>query len=110
MRAAIVNVKSFSHPHLASIYSEGLWGFPDNKRNRERWEALEHGGYVFLYGENRGVKGIWALYRLLDKELAEKPVGYWEPPDGYPLLIRLECILPEKLRSKEDRIARITLS
>ena len=102
MRAAIVNVRSFSHPHLASIYTEGLWGFPDNERNRERWNALEPGGYVFLYGEHRGIKGVWALCRLLDKEFAEKPIKYWEPPDGYPLLIRLESVIPRELKSKED--------
>ncbi len=101
-RAAIVNIRSFSHPHVKSIYLEGLWGFPDSKINRKRWGALKPEMPILLYGEHRGVRGIWALCRLVSKERASGPVEYWEPPTGYPLLIHLECILPQKLRSEGD--------
>ena len=94
MRAALVNVRSFSHPHLSSIFSEGLWGFPDSEIARKRWNALEPGGYVFLYGEHRGVKGIWALCRLLSKELAKKPIKYWEPPIAIPSLYASNASCP----------------
>lgn len=102
MEAAIVNIRSFSHPHVISIYSEGLWGFPDNEINRKRWHALKPDIPVFLYGEHGGTRGIWALCRLVSKESASGPVRYWKPPDGYPLLIHLECILPQELKSEDD--------
>ncbi len=97
-KAAIINVRSFTHPHLRSIYEEGLWGIPDNRVNRTRWEALTSGSKVLLYGEYGGKRGAWALCRLRGKELAlNRPIRYWDPPTGYPLLVWLEPEVPSEL-------------
>ena len=99
-RAAIINVRSFTHPHLRSIYEEGLWGLPDNKVNQTRWDALQPGSRILLYGEYGGKKGAWVLCRLKDKELAlNRPIKYWDPPTGYPLLVWLELEVPPSLSS-----------
>ncbi|RLG48006.1 MAG: hypothetical protein DRO06_01995 [Thermoproteota archaeon] len=103
--SAMVNVLSFHHPHVHSIYEEGLWGLPDDKRgvNRRRWELLSPGSRILLYAEFRDRRGVWALCTLEDKEYAPgRPVRYWDPPTGFPLLIRLRPEIPERLSSPED--------
>ena len=54
---ALVNVLNFSHPHVKSLFSEGLWGFPDNTVNRKRWNLLETGCTIFFYGNYNNNKG-----------------------------------------------------
>jgi len=56
---AIVNILSFSQEHTESLFSEGLWSFPDDKAgmNKRNWERLQVGSEILLYGEYRGVKG-----------------------------------------------------
>jgi len=93
----IVNCGSFAHEHFRSVIYEGLWGFPLDSRsvNLRRWELLEAGSPILLYGEYRGVRGVWAICRLLSKERTDKPVKYWVlNPKGYPLHIRFKFILP----------------
>lgn len=70
---ALVNVLNFHHPHVQSIFNEGLWGFPEDKLgiNKRKWALLEVGGEVLLYGEYKGVKGIWFLCKIIDKGLGE---------------------------------------
>ena len=94
---ALVNVLSFSHPHVRSLLSEGLWGFPDDKlgTNRRKWDLLEVGNEVLVYGEYEGVRGVWFLCEITDKFENRNPVKYWiKNPTGYPWQIRLKPILP----------------
>jgi len=96
---ALINVRSTQHPHFKSILFEGLWGFPEDKRgtNKKRWERLREGMLILLYCEHKGTKGIWAICKLTGKRKSEKPVPYWvESPQGYPLHISFEFILPRK--------------
>lgn len=89
-KAAIINILSFKHPHVKSLFQEGLWGFPDNKINRKRWNSLEAGMPVLVYGDLNGVKGIFLKATLLRKVKNTNPVDYWvEDPTGYPLQIYL---------------------
>lgn len=99
---AIINVRSFTHPHINSLFQENLWGLPDNRTNRARWEQLSSGSKILLYGEFREKKGTWALCSLMGKKLADQPIPYWKPPQGYPLLIYLEPIIPSQLKSQSD--------
>ena len=95
--AALVNVLSFSHPHVRSLFSEGLWGFPDDKLgvNRRKWELLEIGSSVLLYGEYKGVKGVWLLSEVVEKFENRNPVDYWSiNPTGYPWQVRLKSLFP----------------
>ncbi|MCS7145308.1 MAG: hypothetical protein RMJ28_06825 [Nitrososphaerota archaeon] len=94
---AIVNVISFNHPHIKSLVSEGLWGFPDDKpgSNKRRWEKLRRGDNILLYGEYRAVKGIWFLCELIDKRENRSPVNYWiQNPAGYPWQITIRPLFP----------------
>jgi len=96
-RVAIVNVLSFNHVHAESIFSEGLWGFPDDKvgSNKRKWMRLEIGDNILLYGEYRGVKGVWILCTLLNKREYRESVKYWrQNPTGYPWQIRLKPVFP----------------
>ena len=96
-RIAIVNVLSFNHVHAESLFSEGLWGFPDDSTgsNKRKWMKLEVGDNILIYGEYRGVRGIWMLCTLLEKREHREPVKYWRlNPTGYPWQIRLNPIFP----------------
>lgn len=95
--AALVNVLSFSHHHALSLFSEGLWGFPDDKLgiNKKKWMLLEVGSEVLLYGEYKGDKGVWLLCRVIEKFESRSPVSYWiKNPTGYPWQIRLKVTSP----------------
>jgi len=95
--AALANVLSFSHLHVRSLISEGLWGFPDDKLgvNRRKWELLEVGSSVLLYGEYRGIKGVWLLSEIVEKFENRNPVAYWSMnPTGYPWQVRLKPLFP----------------
>ncbi|MDJ0269491.1 MAG: hypothetical protein NXY59_02890 [Aigarchaeota archaeon] len=96
-QTAIVNILSFSHAHAESLFSEGLWGFPDDRsgNNKRKWMKLEAGDDILLYGEYRGVKGIWILCTLLEKRESREPVRYWKlNPTGYPWQIKLAPVFP----------------
>jgi len=87
-KGAIVNVVNFKHPHLESLLKEGLWGFPKNKTNQKRWEALEPGMPLLFYGEFNGIKGIFLKATLESKKENYQPVSYWiKNPTGYPYQI-----------------------
>jgi hypothetical protein len=89
--AALVNVLSFSHPHVKSLFSEGLWGFPDNAVNRRRWLCLEGGSVVFLYGNYNNNKGAYLKGVLRERFENHEPVSYWiQNPTGYPLQVRVD--------------------
>lgn len=95
--AALVNVLNFSHPHVQSLFREGLWGFPDDKLgvNRRKWELLEIGSNVLLYGEHQGIKGVWLLSEVVEKFENRNPVVYWSMnPTGYPWQVRLKSLFP----------------
>jgi hypothetical protein len=64
---AIINVLDFSHPHVESIFEEGLWGFPENNVNKRRWELLERGCILLLYGKHKGNKGVYLKGVLTEK-------------------------------------------
>jgi len=107
---ALINVRSTQHPHFKSILLEGLWGFPEDKRgiNLRRWEKLEEGMLILLYCEHKGVRGVWAICKLIGKRRDRKPVPYWiENPQGYPLHIMIEFILPRKWRPSPDKPFKI---
>lgn len=97
----IINILSFSHPHVKSLFREGLWGFPDDKpgMNRRRWDRLEAGVPVLIYGEYNGVRGIWFSGEVIDKFISHDPVKYWvKNQTGYPYQVRLRFKFPhEKL-------------
>jgi len=89
-KGVIVNVVSFSHPHIDSLFKEGLWGFPEDRQgvNRKRWSLLERNMPILFYGEYKGVRGIFIKASLIGKEENYKPVKYWvKNPTGYPLHI-----------------------
>jgi len=94
---ALINVLSFSHPHIRSIFDEGLWGFPEDKLgiNRKKWSLLDVNSEVLLYGEYKNVRGVWYLCQVTDKFESRAPVKYWvKNPTGYPWQIRLKPISP----------------
>lgn len=89
---AIVNVISFQHPHVRSLYEEGLWGFPENRVTRPRWESLEVGCKLLFYGSrsmgDAEVRGIFLAATLERKTYSTEPVSYWVyGPTRYPLQI-----------------------
>jgi hypothetical protein len=90
---ALVNVLNFSHPHVKSLFSEGLWGFPDNTVNRKRWNLLETGCTIFFYGNYNNNKGVYLKGNLKEKFESHEPVKYWvQNPIGYPLQIRVDIL------------------
>jgi len=110
---AIINVLDFSHPHVESIFEEGLWGFPENNVNKRRWELLERGCILLLYGKHKGNKGVYLKGVLTEKFVNRNPVRYWREPTGYPLQIRMNIegslekanpVLREELRGLGVRI------
>lgn len=87
----LINVLDFSHPHVKSIWSEGLWGFPDNVVNKKRWTLIKPGSKVLLYGSYDGRKGIYIKGLIKNTLRLTDPVKYWiENPTGYPLGIYLD--------------------
>ena len=48
------------------------------------------------------MRGVWALCRLSGKERARRPIRYWNPPYAYPLLIRLEPLIPATIKSERE--------
>jgi len=103
-KVAIVNILRFNHPHVESLFSEGLWGFPDDRAgsNRKKWMELERGDEILLYAEYKGVKGIWLLCTILEKRESREPVKYWIlNPTGYPWQIRIKPVLPIDKFQKE---------
>jgi hypothetical protein len=104
MNIAIVNISSFTHEHVESLFSEGLWGFPDDKQknNKRKWEKLKVGDDVLIYGEYKGITGIWILCKLKERKENHEPVKYWKKnPTGYPWQIKLSPIFPsDKLEKR----------
>lgn len=101
---ALINVLSFLHPHVQSIFKEGLWGFPKDKlgTNKRKWMLLEVDSEVLLYGEYKGIKGVWFLCKIIDKFESHHPVNYWvKNPTGYPWQLRLKAISPYEKFSPE---------
>jgi hypothetical protein len=94
---AIINVIGNDNPNIKSLLNEGLWGFPDDKRgiNKTRWNNLEVGTLVLLYGDFFQTKGVWFLCEFIDKFENREPVKYWiKNPLGYPWQIKLKPKLP----------------
>jgi hypothetical protein len=88
---AIVNVLDFSHPHVRSLFEEGLWGFPNKHVNRLRWSLLSEGCIIFFYGNYNNNKGIYLKSILKKKFENHNPVKYWiKNPVGYPLQIKVD--------------------
>jgi hypothetical protein len=90
----MINVLSFSHPHVKSL-EEGLWGFPEDKHriNERRWRALQPGIPVLVYGEYHRRRGIWLRGTLAEKMENREPVPYWiQNPNGYPYQIKLKFV------------------
>jgi hypothetical protein len=84
---AIVNVASFRNPHVRTIFEKGLWGFKE--RDRGRWNLLERGTRVLLYGD----KGIRMAGYVESKYESHEPVIEWiKDPAGYPLRITLSLV------------------
>jgi hypothetical protein len=113
MNVAIVNISSFTHEHVESLFAEGLWGFPDDKpkNNKRRWEKLNVGDYILLYGEFRGTRGIWFLCKLKEKRKYDKPIKYWKKnPTGYPWQIKLAPLFPSNKFDREllDELSPLT--
>lgn len=99
----MINALSSSHPHFESIIKERLWGFPDNKVNRARFERIKIGTIAFLYFGHKHVKGIWAKCKVVEKLVNLKPVKYWvQKPMGYPLQVRLDFLTPSNVKSLGD--------
>ena len=95
MYAAIINLRSTSHPHFSSVLQEGLWGFPYNSINLHRWTLLKPDTPLLLYFEHQGKRGVWLLARLISKNKSKNPVKYWvENPTGFPLHIKFRLEAP----------------
>jgi len=108
----IINILDFGHPHVQSLRSERLWGFPDDKHgiNRRRWSALQAGMPVLFYGDFGGTKGIFLRASLERKVESSAPVRYWvRNPTGYPLhiFVRIES---EKDLSKVQPVRKEELA
>jgi len=99
----IINTLSTSHPHFLSLIKEALWGFPDNKINRNKFNCIKENSYALLYFEHNNIKGIWAECELESKFINTYPVKYWvQNPRGYPLQVKLKFIIPERITSSKD--------
>lgn len=99
----IINTLSSTHPHFLSLIKEALWGFPDNRINRNKFNNIRENSQALLYFKHNNIRGIWAECRIKEKFINTNPVEYWsENPVGYPLQIRLEFIIPEKITSIKD--------
>ena len=96
---AIINLVSFDrnkNPHAVSIFEEGIWGF--SKRYRKRWNLLDEGTRVLVYGD----KGIRMACYVLDKYESSEPVKYWTISGkkgsgkygvyGYPFQVKLRLL------------------
>ena len=96
---AIINLVSFDrnkNPHAVSIFEEGLWGF--SKRYRKRWNLLDEGTRVLIYGD----KGIHMACYVLNKYESSEPVKYWTISGkkgsgkygvyGYPFQVKLRLL------------------
>ena len=102
---ALINVRSTNHSHFKSILIEGLWGFPLDKKgiNKVRWSHLVKDTPIFLYCEHNGIRGIWALCKVINRKFSRKPVNYWvKNPVGFPLHIKFEFILPVAHKPSPD--------
>jgi hypothetical protein len=94
-KGVLIRVLRFDHPHIESLFQEGLWGFPDNKKNRNKWETIERGDLALLYGEYKGRYGIWQRGEIIDKFENKKPVKYWtQDPTGFPLQVKINLHPP----------------
>jgi hypothetical protein len=90
-KGAIINVVSFKHPHVESLFKEGLWGFPKGELNQKRWKALEPGMPILFYGDLDGIRGIFLKTILENKIESYKPIKYWiQNPTGYPFQIHVK--------------------
>jgi hypothetical protein len=90
-KGAIVNVVSFKHLHVESLFKEGLWGFPKGELNQKRWKALEPGMPILFYGDLDGIRGIFLKTTLENKIESYEPIKYWiQNPTGYPFQIRVK--------------------
>jgi len=93
--ALIINILDFNHKHVQSLTKEHLWGLPDNKTNRKRWNLIEAGSQAFLYGYYKEIKGIWVLAEITEKFENHELVSDWVlKPKGFPLQIKLKFLKP----------------
>ena len=99
-KGIIINVLRLDHPHVRSIFEEGLWGFPENKINLKRWKAISQGDKALIYAQYRGKRGIWMLGMVRKTFLNRNPVKYWDPPTGYPLQLTFDIEFPPKKGEK----------
>jgi hypothetical protein len=114
---SIINVLDFSHPHVKSIFEEGLWGFPDNRTNRNRWELLKEGCTILIYGNYNHNKGVYLRGTLIEKFERREPVDYWKlNKTGYPLQIRIKVegrleeaipVLKEELANEGVKLCKV---
>jgi hypothetical protein len=109
--AAILNVASFHkrrNPHVVTLYmDEPFWGLKD--RDRWLWDKLESSSRVLIYGEYRGVRGIYLSGLVKEKKYSKEPVRAWvKGPTDYPCQLYLD--LP-KIKSEDDlkKVNPITL-
>ena len=90
--AAIINVISFNQkkqPHVASVYERSLWGLTDTVDHRERWEQLEDGARILMYGD----MAIRMACYVERREHSTRPVEFWtKDPTAFPLHLYLDPI------------------
>jgi hypothetical protein len=114
---SIINVLDFSHPHAKSLIEEGLWGFPDNRVNRNRWGSLKKGCTILIYGNYNHNKGVYLRGTLIEKFERREPVEYWKlNKTGYPLQIRIKVegrleeaipVLKEELANEGVKLCKV---
>jgi hypothetical protein len=114
---SIINVLDFLHPHAKSLIEEGLWGFPDNRVNRNRWGSLKKGCTILIYGNYNHNKGVYLRGTLIEKFERHEPVEYWTlNKTGYPLQIRIKVegrleeaipVLKEELANEGVKLCKV---
>jgi hypothetical protein len=114
---SIINVLDFSRPHAKSLIEEGLWGFPDNRVNRNRWGSLKKGCTILIYGNYNHNKGVYLRGTLIEKFERREPVEYWKlNKTGYPLQIRIKVegrleeaipVLKEELANEGVKLCKV---
>lgn len=70
---------NFRHPHVVSLFKEGLWGFPDDKQGIKS-KALDGDGNrhpVLLHGNYDGLKAVFSKATLISNAESHELVKYW---------------------------------
>jgi len=107
--AAILNIGSFHehrNPHIVTLLRDDpFWGL--RERDRRFWDRLETGSMVLIYGEFRGVRGIYFSGNIKGKKYITEPVREWvKDPFGYPYHLYLN--LPKIREIKLDDVKPIS--